>query len=323
MNLSDNSLYSPFFTICIPTYNSNPIVKKAIEGAINQKFNDFEILIIDDCSSDGTFQLVEMYKDNKKIRIIRNDENIGLTANWQKCIKNSRGKYISFIHHDDEVKPDLLIDAFNIINQYNNIGILVFEAENSTYFSDKGVITAEKYLNILLSLSYAPPPSETIFLNLPEIGYDMNMNYCPEMDLYMNLLRLNYDVYHSEIVNIKRNNVKSSVTSKSFFSYKPFFDNLYFLNKWYYQYYKTKKFLISILINQYKKIIERTYVGCLKGFKDSGKMRGMFFEQIRSYNYFNLSKGNFIKLKIIFLGTNILVLFKLSILYIKSTIRKF
>lgn len=90
----------PFFSIFIPTYNRSKDLRFAIFCLLRQSFSDFEIIIIDNCSTDNTRSVVSEIKD-RRIRYYRNHKNLGFYSSAKKGIKYSYGKYI-FLHGDDD-----------------------------------------------------------------------------------------------------------------------------------------------------------------------------------------------------------------------------
>ncbi len=94
-------MYRRFFSIIITTFNSAPHINKTIKGVIKQKFNDYEIILVDDCSTDNTLDLIN--KDyGKKIRTFSTDKNFGGPAKSRNIgIQNSLGEWVSFLDGDD------------------------------------------------------------------------------------------------------------------------------------------------------------------------------------------------------------------------------
>jgi glycosyltransferase involved in cell wall biosynthesis len=89
-------------SICIPTYNYGQYLAETIESILAQSFADFEVIIVDDHSSDGTRAVVEPYaaKDSR-IRFSVNPENLGMVQNWNHCLSLARGEYVKFVFGDD------------------------------------------------------------------------------------------------------------------------------------------------------------------------------------------------------------------------------
>ena len=91
----------------MPVYNGERFLRKAIDSVLAQKFTDFEIVICDDCSSDGSVGIIESY-DDPRITLYRNERNLGLVGNWNNAIAHSSGKYVKIMMQDDILGPDAL-----------------------------------------------------------------------------------------------------------------------------------------------------------------------------------------------------------------------
>jgi glycosyltransferase involved in cell wall biosynthesis len=98
----------PEVTVVLPTYNHGEYVDEAITSVLAQTFEDYELLILDDCSSDVTMELLKKFKD-PRVRCIRHYANIGLVANWTYGIKLASGKYVAILSDDDKYKADFLL----------------------------------------------------------------------------------------------------------------------------------------------------------------------------------------------------------------------
>lgn len=93
-------------SICIPTYNGAAYLREAIASATAQTFADFEILIVDDASSDDTLDIAgELAGDDPRIRIHRNAQRLGLAGNSNRCLELATGEWIKFLFQDDRLKP--------------------------------------------------------------------------------------------------------------------------------------------------------------------------------------------------------------------------
>lgn len=111
----------PFFSIVIPTYNRADKLKVALRQLLVQDFNNFEIVVSDNCSTDDTRKVVDSFKSSK-IRYFRNNINLDVIPNIRKAIKLSKGEYV-FLHGDDDflLKKNVLSKVFRII-QKTNVG---------------------------------------------------------------------------------------------------------------------------------------------------------------------------------------------------------
>jgi len=97
----------PKVSIIIPTYNRAELLHTAITSVLNQTYQDFEILIIDDASKDNTQEVVKSFND-RRIKYIRHKENKGEAVARNTGIMNSNGEYIAFLDDDDEWLPEKL-----------------------------------------------------------------------------------------------------------------------------------------------------------------------------------------------------------------------
>ncbi|MDD3876092.1 MAG: glycosyltransferase family 2 protein [Bacteroidales bacterium] len=109
-------------SVLMPVYNAGIYLKDAIESILNQTFREFEFIIIDDGSTDGSLDIIKSYTD-KRIRLIENGENIRLIATLNKGIELSEGKYIARMDADDISLPDRLQKQFAFMEAHPEIGL--------------------------------------------------------------------------------------------------------------------------------------------------------------------------------------------------------
>lgn len=105
-------------SVIIPNYNHAPYLKKRIDSILNQSYQHFELIILDDCSTDESISVIESYRDNVKIsHIVYNGQNSGSTfKQWEKGLKLAKGEYIWIAESDDWAEPfmlEKLIAAFD------------------------------------------------------------------------------------------------------------------------------------------------------------------------------------------------------------------
>ncbi|MCE2469889.1 MAG: glycosyltransferase family 2 protein [Dehalococcoidia bacterium] len=100
---------SPKVSVIIPTYNRAGLLPRAVNSVLAQSFQDFELLIVDDCSADDTPQVIAAFAD-PRIRALRHEMNRGLSAALNTGIANARGEFVAFLDDDDEFTPDSLAD---------------------------------------------------------------------------------------------------------------------------------------------------------------------------------------------------------------------
>lgn len=91
----------PVVSVIIAAYNCEDHIKDCIDSILSQTFKDFEIIICDDASTDNTWNILNEYTYDKRIRIIRNDKNLFAAAARNRCIEIAKGKYIAIQDADD------------------------------------------------------------------------------------------------------------------------------------------------------------------------------------------------------------------------------
>ena len=92
----------PLVSICIPTYNRAGMVGKAIESALAQSYQNIEILVVDNASDDNIESVIATYHD-PRLKFFKNDRNLGLFGNFNRCAELSKGDYIHILHSDDYI----------------------------------------------------------------------------------------------------------------------------------------------------------------------------------------------------------------------------
>lgn len=103
----DQIVSSPLVSVLLPVYNCAPFLGEAINSVLAQTFGDFELLIIDDGSTDNSANIIRSYVD-ERIRLISNDRNLGLIASLNKGIDLARGSFIARMDGDDRMHPERL-----------------------------------------------------------------------------------------------------------------------------------------------------------------------------------------------------------------------
>lgn len=128
-------------SICIPTFNGKKFVQDSILSARAQDYGHLEILIIDDLSEDGTWEVIK-YQANqdKRIRAIRNESNLGLVANWNKCIKEAKGSWVKFLFQDDLMTADCCSKMFQFARHHRLNVVLSKRAFFSKSINDQDTV---------------------------------------------------------------------------------------------------------------------------------------------------------------------------------------
>ncbi|HAE61832.1 MAG TPA: hypothetical protein DCG38_05825 [Eubacteriaceae bacterium] len=219
----------PFVSIVIPTYKRPSLLKEAINSALNQKDAncEYEVVVVD---NDSTFdietetdRLIRTYSD-KRLYYYKNEKNLGMFGNWNRCIELARGRWVAFLHDDDLLREDYISKIRELLMRRKNIGAIMPSMDciggAKTVNQDKKIRNLIKYtlkkiyyaflsnrlmkLNyydsyILQSNVYGAPTCGAIFMReyLTELG-GFDEDYFPSADWFF-LIKFNrkYEVYRA------------------------------------------------------------------------------------------------------------------------------
>lgn len=114
----------PLISICIPCYNGAKFVARTLDSLISQAFEDFEVIIADNHSTDESVRIIRNYQDSR-IKLIQNESNLGLVGNWNKVLSLSTGKYVKLLCADDVLYPECLSRQSKVLEDAQNRGVVL------------------------------------------------------------------------------------------------------------------------------------------------------------------------------------------------------
>ena len=176
----------PRVSIGLPVYNGEKYLEKALDSILNQSYKDFELIISDNASTDGTKRICESYlnKDNR-IRYYRSDNNMGAAWNFNRVFQLSSGKYFKWAAHDDVLTSDFLLRCVEVMDKdpsivlcHSKIQIINEKEEvikDHPHSSDNinkhltNISCCEPHLRFADLISYAHPCIEIFGLLRPDI----------------------------------------------------------------------------------------------------------------------------------------------------------
>ena len=119
----------PEVSICVPNYNYGEYIGECIRSLLAQTFVDFELIIVDDASTDNSMEIIESFDDNR-IQIYENSENLGMAANWNRCWQLAHGKYVAIYHSDDVYHSRIVAEEHSLLSQFPFVGLVSTKATN-------------------------------------------------------------------------------------------------------------------------------------------------------------------------------------------------
>ncbi len=164
-NMEDSGLVS----IVMPLYNSSKYVSDSIKSVINQTYQNWELIIVDDCSTDDSVDKVKSFKD-KRIRLLHNEKNSGAAISRNYALREAKGRWIAFLDADDQWLPTKLADQiqFMIKNMYK-VSYTDYRICNNGKW-ENCIRTAPNKLTYRRILNYCYPFTSTVMYEKNAIG---------------------------------------------------------------------------------------------------------------------------------------------------------
>lgn len=229
----------PLVSVIIPNYNHAPYLKQRIDSVLEQTFQDFEVIILDDCSPDNSREIIEQYRHHPKVvHIEYNTTNSGSPfKQWKKGIDLAKGKYIWIAESDDWAEKDFLEVLLLKFNEYDNLGIVYCQSnavdENGKFLNNmewwldpidsnkwkksyfnKGIDECKEVLSYNCTITNV---SACIFQKskIESLDFDSNYKLCGDWYIYLQILKTFSIYYSSNCLNNFRThnvNVRSNVS---------------------------------------------------------------------------------------------------------------
>lgn len=180
-------------SVIMPAYNAEKYIAQAIESILGQTFGDFEFIIINDCSTDRTEEIVLSYED-PRIVYLKNDENLGVAKTLNKGLAAAKGKYIARMDADDIALPERLEKQMAYMAANEDVAVLGTNVES---FNDLGTICTgwsatepeQMKVDLLFACGLAHP---SVMMRADEIrdlgGYDPEFNGLEDYELWCRVL---------------------------------------------------------------------------------------------------------------------------------------
>jgi glycosyltransferase involved in cell wall biosynthesis len=261
-------------SVIIPVYNHAAYLRQRIDSILNQTFKDFEIILLDDYSTDNSREIITDYTSNHpEIKCIFNTYNSGNPfSQWDKGVRESSGEFLWIAESDDDADPSFLEKSVALLEQNKNAGLVycdskvIDEKKGIEYLSSDwkkrlhptrwqtGYVNdgVTEIVNYLYKQNRINNVSGVLFRREKyiEAGYaDHSMRYCGDWFLYLRILLKSGIVYNSEPLNTYRIHAKS--TSMQYYS-----DNNYMK-----EVLRIYKFLrLKVSLSLYKKVLMTFFV---------------------------------------------------------------
>lgn len=175
----------PLVSVIIPVYNREKYIGEAIESILLQTYQYFELIIVDDASTDKTFEIINQYHDNR-IRILKNKLNLGVSASRNLGIDNAGGKYLAFMDSDDISVPERLYKQVKLFEA--NRDVIICGSWIQLLNSQKIIEFKSKHSQIITSfLISSPVATPTVMIRrdiMQQERFKENLRFGEDYDLW-------------------------------------------------------------------------------------------------------------------------------------------
>jgi glycosyltransferase involved in cell wall biosynthesis len=191
----------PLVSVCIPTFNYARFLPEAISSVLNQTFRNFELLVVDNCSTDGTDRVVEQFaRREPRLRYFRNACNLGICRNFNRALEVASGDYVKILCADDWLAPRALEKSVAALSRHVEAAlvttgrVLVSESGEQmgfeSYCREPQVTGGHAVINrCFFGTNYVGEPSAVLFRrHLASRGFDEHFPQIMDMEMWFHLL---------------------------------------------------------------------------------------------------------------------------------------
>lgn len=181
----------PQISIVLPTFNGEAYLAESIESILSQTFEDFELIIVNDCSTDRTAEIIEQYvKKDSRVKSIYNDVNQRLPKSLNIGFENASGKYYSWTSDDNIYKPQALECMYAVLERRNNVGLVYCDCEQ---IDETGKVIGQ-HLTAMPNELYKGTTVGACFLYRSDIakkvgGYDPDLFLVEDYDYWIRIAK--------------------------------------------------------------------------------------------------------------------------------------
>jgi glycosyltransferase involved in cell wall biosynthesis len=244
--MSKSSLdYQPKVSVLMPVYNGSRYLREAIDSILGQTFSDFELLVVDDGSTDGSPDIVKAYTD-PRIQLIALPTNQGLTIAPNQAHKIAKGEYIARMDCDDISLPQRLAKQVKYLDQHPDITVvgaqcIYVDTDGKIFPYQNTLRCAREHASIRWTASYECPFIHSSAMYRKQVvwdtlgGYNENISFAEDFELWLRLLSngykgsnmdeilVRYRVHPKSVMNSTSNpnKIKSNISLM-----KPYWDKL-------------------------------------------------------------------------------------------------
>jgi glycosyltransferase involved in cell wall biosynthesis len=184
-------------SVVMPVYNSGQLIHNTIISILNQTYEDFEFIIVNDASKDDTLNIIKEYqKKDKRIKIINNNKNLGISLASNKGLDIAKGKYIAMMDHDDISLPERFEKQIKYLEKNKDVFLIgtgnkYIDKEGNILNKIKTITNPDKIKKEIISGTNRICHPSIMFRNETKIRYREKIYYAQDVDFFLQLLSEN------------------------------------------------------------------------------------------------------------------------------------
>lgn len=185
-------------SIVMPSYNTGKYIKDSVESVLAQTYRNWELLIVDDCSTDNTDDVIKPFLNDNRIKYLKNDKNSGAAVSRNRALREAKGKWIAFLDSDDLWFPDKLEKQIDFMTGNNfHLSYTKYEEINEEGTDTGVVVSGPKHITKSGMYNFCWPGCLTVMFDSEYVGelqiadikknndYAMWLKVCWKADCYL------------------------------------------------------------------------------------------------------------------------------------------
>lgn len=192
----------PLVSVCIPAYNSSAYIEETIRSVMAQEYQNIELIVVDDRSSDDTVCIVKhLQEEDDRIKLFENEKNLGMSGNWSRCLELCQGEFVKLICADDMIEPNALKLEAKALMEHPTVNLVesdtrLVDINGKTIgrfkrYHKSGVVDGKKIAKTSLMLNnfFGAPVDNMIRRSiLAKTGYfDPDFTYILDFDMWIRI----------------------------------------------------------------------------------------------------------------------------------------
>lgn len=190
----------PLVSVCIPAYNNAGYIKDTIQSVLKQTYQNIELIVVDDHSTDNTVEVLESVQD-ERLKIYRNEKNLGMVGNWNRCLELATGEYVKLICADDMIAKNAIEKEAKAMRRNPSVNLVESDTRlvdingkktgQFRRFPKSGIVDGRKLARVSLMIQnfYGAPVNNLIRRSALEKtgGFDTSFTYILDFDMWLRL----------------------------------------------------------------------------------------------------------------------------------------